>query len=104
MRCIHCFPMGASVVADGRHHTTCPTIRPAVLLPDGDQIIRTPRVDIDVGFDLAIGEVDGAFRFLPGNIVGSAAAQWTGTRYLHDGAYGNCRDVGALRPGVRCEY
>src|SRR5437773_7321379 len=91
----HRRPRHAAVQAHAGHEPAGPAVRPAILLPEGDDVVRVRRVHIDPGLHLGV-EVDlplprRVARNLPGHIVGRAACERARARDLDE----RPRDEGA---------
>ena len=82
----HLGPGPAAVLAVGRDVAPRAAVRPAVLLPAGDQVRGVGRVDIDPGLDLGVGVVHAgrtdrlADELLQNHIIGGAAGERARTR------------------------
>src|SRR3989449_5000094 len=99
----HRRPRHAAVQAHAGHEPAGPAVRPAILLPEGDDVVRVRRVHIDPGLHLGV-EVDlplprRVARNVPGNIVGRAACERARARDLDE----RPRDEGAGQGPERTE-
>src|SRR5882724_8917714 len=68
-------PSRAAVVAVGREQGARAAVGPAVLLPDGDEVIGIGRIDIDRGLDLGARENHRPVLLLDRHVVGRAVDQ-----------------------------